>query len=103
MNGMNGMNPLRAMLTGTAQGAQQAASILPNSYQPRGKAAASNPFSGSLDLLCNQLLEIAYGVQSQGDKFRECKERLYKAAYEISKINNELTDIAQGDEESAGY
>ena len=96
-------SPLSAMLTGFASGDRQAASILPNQFQPMGKPAAKNPFQGSIDLIIKQLLDITYEVQQQGDEHRDCVEKLYKIVFDLSKVNNELTDIAEGDESSGGY
>ena len=96
-------SPLGSMLTGFAQGNAQAQSIMPNGYQPMGKAAAKNPFQGSIDLIVNQVLQIAFEVKQQGDEHRDCVEKLYKVVFDLNKINNELTDIAEGDETGAGY
>jgi len=96
-------SPLGAMLMGIGQGAHQAQAILPNPYQPTGKAQAKNPFQGSIDLIINQILEINHQLSQQGDQFRGCTEKLFKVTFDLAKINNELTDIAEGDEDGAGY
>lgn len=100
---MNSFRPMQQMMGAAEAGQQQASSILPNPYQTRGKAKPVNPFQGSIDLLCHEILKVASGVGDQGDKYRECKTKLLKIAYDLSQVNNQLTKEAEGEEDSAGY
>lgn len=84
----------QAMIQGTQQGNQQAQSMLPSAFQTQGRAQPTNPYEGSLNLIVTQIMEVASGVGGQGQAYREQKERLYKFAYEIQKLNNQLTDMA---------
>ena len=86
------------MLQGTAQGAQQAQSIMPSVYQPQGKAKPQNPWQGSLDLINLQLLDIAHQVRQQGDAYRDIAIDFQKAANDISKANAKISGLL--DEES---
>jgi hypothetical protein len=92
----------QAMMTGINQGQQQANSILPSVYQPKGKAAARNPWEGSLDIIADQLLTIASQINDQGGAYRDHTEELYALAYKVKKTNNALTKCAQeGNEDAA--
>lgn len=97
---MNGMNlPLAAMLQGTANGDAQAQSILPSVYQPQAKAKPQNPWQGSLDLIVDQLLSLGNQVREQGDRHRAITVKLFKAANDIAKANEELTALLDEDNE----
>lgn len=97
-------SPVGSMITGFQSGNQQASALLPSVYQPQARAKPTNPFQGTIDLLINQVLSLADSVKKTGgDNFRGCSEKLYKMSYELAKINNELRDAIQGDDESGGY
>ena len=93
------MNPLSAMMRGVGQGSDQAQSIMPNSYQPQGKAQPQNPFQGSLDLIVERLLSLGHQVKQQGEKFRSEGDELYTMAAKLAKLNSSLTDKVKGDSE----
>lgn len=95
-------SPLNAMMSGMAQGDAAARSILPNAYQPRGKAQANNPFQGTIDSIIDQILQIAYEVRGQGDANRDCVDRFYKVTFDLAKINKDLSERAEGEEDSGG-
>lgn len=83
-------------------GQAEAQSMLPSVYQPQGKAKATNPWQGALDTVCDQLLDLAGQVKdSGGDKVREVSVVLQKCAYEIAKQNNNLSKLAQGEQDDA--
>lgn len=84
----------QAMMQGMQSGSREAQSILPSTFQPQGRAQPTNPFEGVLNLVSNQILQVAHGVGQQGQAYRDCKEKLLKLAYEIQRVNNELTDMA---------
>lgn len=84
----------QAMVQGMQQGSQQAQSILPSTFQPQGRSGPSNPWEGVLNMIQSQILEVAAGVGQQGLAYNDQKERLYKFAYELQKLNNQLTDMA---------
>ncbi len=97
-------SPIGAMIGGLQAGNQQAQALLPSVYQPQGRAKPTNPYQGTIDLLVNQVLELAHSIKSTGgDGFRDCSEKLMKISYELTKINNQLRDELQGDDESGGY
>lgn len=83
------------MMTGINQGQQQSNSILPSVYQPKGADKARNPWEGTLDILADQILQVASAVNDQGGAYRKCTEDLYAIAYKLKKTNNELTTKAQ--------
>lgn len=85
----------QAMFQGMQDGQRQAQSILPSAFQPQGRGQPTNPWEGTLNMIVSQIMEVAAGVGSQGQAYREQKERLYKFAYEIQKLNNSLTDMAE--------
>jgi hypothetical protein len=87
----------QAMLQGMQQGNQQAQSIIPSTFQPQGRAQGVNPWKGFLDLICSKLLEISDQVGQQGQAYDDEKVELLKHAYTLAKLNQRLTDIAQGD------
>jgi hypothetical protein len=92
------------MISGIQSGNQQAAALMPSVYQPLGRPKPRNPYQGTIDLLVNQVLELAHSVKTTGgDGFRDCSEKLLKISYELTKINNMLTEVIQGDDESGGY
>jgi hypothetical protein len=84
----------QAMVQGMQQGNKDAQSILPSAYQPQGRAQPRNRWEGVLNMINTHLLEVAAGVGQQGQQFRDQVEKLYKLAYELKKLNNQLTDIA---------
>lgn len=85
-----------AMLQGIQQGDQQAASILPSVSQAQGRAQPSNPWRGSLDLIRDQVLQVAAALSNQGDNVaQEEKVKLFKIVYEIERINKALDKQAQ--------
>ena len=88
----------QAIVTGVQQGTQAGQSILPNSYQPQGKAVARNVFEGVLTNMVADMMQVAAGIGNQGDMFREEKQQMLKLAYELQKLNNRLTKLAQDGE-----
>lgn len=84
----------QAMISGLQQGDRQAQSILPSAFQPQGRPQPTNPWEGILNMIQQNILEVAAGVGKQGMAYNDQKERLYKFAYEIQKLNNQLTDMA---------
>lgn len=85
-----------AMLQGMQQGDQQAQSIIPSSYQPQGRAKATNPWEGTIALIIGQLLQISSEVGGQGENTaKEEKAKLMKITYELQRINNSLTKKAE--------
>lgn len=95
----------QAMYQGKMDGLQAGQSMGPSAFQPKGRASNTNPFEGALSLLQDRCMELASGVGNQGDKFRDCKNKLLKIAYDLGRINSDLTDIAtgEGEEDNGGY
>ena len=86
----------QAMLQGMQQGDEQAQSILPSSYQPQGRAAPTNPWEGTLSMIIASVLTVAHGVGQQGDNVAKMEEsKLLKISYELGKIRDRLTKLAQ--------
>jgi len=85
----------QAILQGLSQGDQAAQSMLPNTYQPQGRAKPQNPWQGSLDTVVDQLLSLSNSIRQQGDGFREIAEELVKAAHTVTKQNNAITKFVQ--------
>lgn len=83
----------QAMLSGVGQGQALSQSILPSVYQPNGGDRPRNPYEGSLDMIADQLLEVAARLREEGSKFRNQVEELYSLSFKVKKLNNNLTDI----------
>ena len=99
-----GMNPsTMAMMQGISQGSQEAQSILPNQYQPQGKAMPQNPYQGTFDTIIDQLIGLAKSIRDQGvEGTRDLAEKVSKCSHELTKVNNALTDLAQKGNEANG-
>jgi hypothetical protein len=88
----------QAMMQGMQQGNQQAQSMLPSATNPQGKAAARNPFEGSLTTMKQMALELAAAIGQHGDAYRPEAVKLYKMVAELEKLNVQLKNLAeQGD------
>ena len=87
-------------MQGISDGQSELQSVMPSAYQPKGKAYPQNPFQGTLDAIKDQLLEVASLIGKQGDEFREQEQSLIKAAFDVTKVNNQLLKAAQGDSAS---
>lgn len=77
------------------QGMEKGKSMLPSQNNPQGRAAAKNPWEGTIQMYCDGILQVASQLGDQGDAYRDLKVKLYKLAYELSKTNNEITELVE--------
>src|SRR5690348_3209329 len=87
--------PMEAMLSGAQQGNDMARSVLPSVYQPQGKAYPQNPWQGTIDLICDQLLSLGKQIKDQGEEYREEGDTVYELCTKLAKVNSRLTKLAQ--------
>lgn len=86
-----------AIMQGLSNGEQQAKSIIPNASQPLGRGQFVNYYEGELKRCMSSLLGVAAGISMRGgDALRGQTQKLYKMVYEIDKLNDDLNDIAKG-------
>ena len=85
-------------MDGLNEGQQQARSMLPSAFQPKGKAKPQNPWKGTLENCNDMILSVADQLGKQGDEFRDIKVKMMKIAFDITKANNDIDNLFEGDE-----